>query len=274
MPIALIARTWIGNPTPSVVLGAVSLLPSEPSAATRAPPGSDAVVGWRPAFALPVSHGSQLGLAPRVTGADEQDVAGPHPHALVALRRLEVLAEHVLARLDPGNTAHARHVEQHAAPDQAVLEDVDRTGLGALRGDRLVRLAVVETTVVGDVAEGVDVAVAVVVVVDADVVLGEAHGPRPDVDVGQHRHVVVGGLGHVDARLGLERLAERDRGSAANEPGGGGDPGGREMVQRASLAVVVPAAPVGDRFEELAELSAVMSTLGIGAHPRARRHPA
>jgi hypothetical protein len=39
------------------------------------------------------------------------------------------------------------------------------------------------------VAEGFDVAVPVVVVVDADVVLGEAQGPGPDVAVGQHRHV-------------------------------------------------------------------------------------
>ena len=45
-------------------------------------------------------------------------------------------------------------------------------------------------------------AVALVVVVDADVVLGEAHGPGSDVDVGQHRHVVVGGLRGVEPRLG------------------------------------------------------------------------
>ena len=55
---ALIARTWIGKPIPSVVLGAVSLLPSEPSAATCRSARNDAVVGCSPAFALPVSHGS------------------------------------------------------------------------------------------------------------------------------------------------------------------------------------------------------------------------
>ena len=94
----------------------------------------------------------------------------------------------------------------------------------------------------------------VVVVVDAHVVLGKAHGPRPDVDVGQHRHVVVGGLGHIDPRHGLEWLAERDRDSAPNEPGRGGDASGGEMVESSSLAVVVPATPVRDRVEELTEL--------------------
>ena len=60
--------------------------------------------------------------------------------------------------------------------------------------------------------------VPVVVVVGADVVLGESDRPRPDVDVGQHRHVMVGGLRDVDAGLGAERLAERDRDAGLDEP--------------------------------------------------------
>ena len=57
-------------------------------------------MGCRPAFAVRVSHG-ELDQAARVTGADEQDVARARPHALLALRRLEVFAEHVLAGLEP-----------------------------------------------------------------------------------------------------------------------------------------------------------------------------
>lgn len=53
--------------------------------------------------------------------------------------------------------------------------------------------------VVRNVAEGIDVAVPLVVVVDADVVFGEAHAPGSDVDVGQHRHLVMRRLGVVDA---------------------------------------------------------------------------
>ena len=71
------------------------------------------------------------------------------------------------------------------------------------RGDRGVRLAVVEEAVEGDVGERVDVAVALVVVVEADVVLGEAHAAGADVDVRHHRHAVIRGLGRVHARLGV-----------------------------------------------------------------------
>ena len=127
----------MGNATPSVVLGAVSLLPSEPRAATRRSARNDAVVGWRPAFALRVSHGpsSARRRAWPVRTRRMSPVSTAHP--LVALRRLEIFAEHVLARLDPRNAAYSRHVEQDAAADQSVLEDLDRTGPGALRGHRL-----------------------------------------------------------------------------------------------------------------------------------------
>ena len=189
-----------------------------------------------------------------MTRADEQDVADVHGHTLVALRGLEVLAENMVTRLDPANPARSRHVEQNAAAYESVLEDVDRTRLGAELGNRPIRLAVEEEPIEGDVAEGVDVTMALVVVVDPDVVLGETQGPGSNVDVGQHRHVVVGGLRNVDPGLGLQRLTERDRDSAPNEPGSRGYPSGGEMVQRPSLPVVVPAAPVGDRVEELAEL--------------------
>ena len=125
----------------------------------------------------------QLGAAESMAGADEEDVALGHRHALLALGRLEVLAEDVLAGLEPGHPAQPGHVEQHAAADQAVLDDLDRVDRRALRGDGGARLAVVEGAVEGDVAERVDMAVAVVVIVDADVVLGEAERSGPDVDI-------------------------------------------------------------------------------------------
>jgi hypothetical protein len=65
---------------------------------------------------------------------------------------------------------------------------------------------------------------------------------------------MVGWCGHVDACLGLEGLAERNRDPTANVPGGGGDHSGCEVVQSPSLPVVFPATPVGDGVEELAEL--------------------
>ena len=166
MPIALSARTWIGKPTPSVVLGAVSLLPSDPSAATHRSARKERGGRVQARPCLVRVPRLELGETRRVAGADQQDVAGAHADALFALRRFEVLAEHVLARLQPRNTPQARDVEQHPAADEAVLEDVDRVSLRTLRGDRLVRLPAVERAVERDVAEGVDVAVPGVVVIE------------------------------------------------------------------------------------------------------------
>ena len=97
----------------------------------------------------------------------------------------------MLAGLEPGDTPQPRHVEQHAAPDDAVLDDLDRVDRRALTGDGAARLAVVEGAIEGDMAQRVDVAVAVVVVIGADVVLGEAERPGTDVDVVEHGHVMV-----------------------------------------------------------------------------------
>ena len=113
---------------------------------------------------------------------------------------------------------------------------------------------VVEAALVGDVREGVDVAVALVVVVDADVVLGEAHAAGPDVLVGQHRHVVIRRLGVVDPVLGVERQAERHRDARADEPRRRDHALRREVVERSALGVLGEGAPVRDLREQLPEL--------------------
>ena len=109
----------------------------------------------------------ELGLAPRVTRADEQDVADVHGHTLRRAPRPRGPRGTRGPRLHPANPAHAGHVEQNAAADQPVLEDVDRPGLRAELGDRRSGLPSKSEAIEGDVAEGVDVAVALVVVVDA-----------------------------------------------------------------------------------------------------------
>ena len=130
--------------------------------------------------------------------------------------------------------------------------------------------AVEERAVELHVAEGVDVRVPVVVIVGAHVVLGESDRSRPDVHVGQHRHVMVGRLRGRDAGLGAERLAERDGDAGLDEPGRGRDAGGREVVQGPSPPVARPAAPVGDGVEELAKLPLGHVHGGHGGHPRER----
>src|SRR4029453_16198487 len=65
---------------------------------------------------------AELGQAPDEARADEEDVARADGDTLRPLRLLQVLAKHVLARLEPGHAAAARDVEEGAATDEAVLE--------------------------------------------------------------------------------------------------------------------------------------------------------
>ena len=124
---------------------------------------------------------TEVKLAFRLAGTDQQNVALFYGQSLLALGALEVLGEHVLPRLQPGNPAEPGNVEQHSASDQAVLEHIDGIGRGPLGSHAGTRLAVVEHAADGNVAEGVDVAVRGVVVIGADVILGKAERFRPDV---------------------------------------------------------------------------------------------
>ena len=154
---------------------------------------------------------------------DQQDVALSHPHSLGAPGLIKISREHALARLQPVHVASARHVEQDAAPDKSVLHNLDRLDRCTGGRHRVRRPSVVQGAVVGDVAEGVEVAVRVVVIVDPDVVLSE--GEAAGLVLGaEHRHAVVGGLGVIGLALGVKDAAEADRLPAARQAGGGGDP--------------------------------------------------
>jgi hypothetical protein len=125
-----------------------------------------------------VSQGPSFIEASGVAGPHQEDVALPHGHFLTALRLLEVAGEDAVARLQPVHSARSRDVEQDPAPDQPVLQRLDRLDGRAGGRDRVGGPAVVEPSVVGDMAEGVEVAVRVVVVVDADVVLDKGEAMR------------------------------------------------------------------------------------------------
>ena len=101
-------------------------------------PLSDAGRPWRSR----VSHGPSSRRRRAWPVRTSRTSPSPTAYALLALSRLEVLAEHVLSRLDPGDTAGSWHVEQDAPTDQTALEDVDRPGVGAVRGHRRLRDAV------------------------------------------------------------------------------------------------------------------------------------
>jgi hypothetical protein len=62
-----------------------------------------------------------------VTCADKEDVALADGDALILLGGFEFVCEDLLAGLEPGHSAEPGDVEQHAAADQTVLQDLDGT---------------------------------------------------------------------------------------------------------------------------------------------------
>src|SRR5690242_13848554 len=71
--------------------------------------------------------------SPDMADPYQQDVAFANDKPLCALRRLEIIAEDLLAWLKPGYAAQARDVEQDTATDQTVFQDVncvDRCSIG------------------------------------------------------------------------------------------------------------------------------------------------
>ena len=93
-----------------------------------------------------------------MAGTYEEHVALTSGDSLLSLGRLEVIAEDVLAGLEPGHSAETGDVEQDASPDQAVCEHLDRIDRRASGSHGVVRRAVVQESLVGDMAERVDVA--------------------------------------------------------------------------------------------------------------------
>ena len=201
-----------------------------------------------------VVPGAELAAAAVVPGAEDEDVALLEAHALGALGLFELRAPDGLARLEVGNAAQARDVEQHAAADDAVGGVGHRHGRGTAARDRRGGTAVVHLTAVGDVAERVDVGVAVAVEVHAEEVQREGQLARADVEVVHLHHVVDRRVRVVRSGLRVDRDRHRDRAARAHERGRAAHVLGRDVVEGAEHVVGPPAPPVLDRLEDRLEL--------------------
>ena len=108
----------------------------------------------------------------------------------------------MLARFQPRHSAQPGDVEQDAAADDAVLDELDPLRRRPCGADAARLHAVVEQALIGDVAQRVDVRVPVAVVVDADEVLGEPDRPEAALVLVLLGHMEVGGGGRVGCRGG------------------------------------------------------------------------
>ena len=162
----------------------------------------------------------------------------------------EFVVGDALAVLQPRRLAEARDVEQHAAPDHLVLGMLDAEHAEPAGVDQLGVMAVVGLVLIEDVAERVPVGGAlhaqhqrVVGVADLVPVLLAGDG------VGAGRKHLVDRIEAAAEQPGLrafavERDAEREHLAGADQAGGPDDVFGRDVVERADLVVLAPAAPV------------------------------
>src|SRR5262249_5158064 len=133
-----------------------------------------------------------------------------------------------------------RHVQHHAAGDDAVGPVLDAAEGSALERDLLLGItAVPHALLVPGVTEGVDVGRGHAVIEDAVVVGGEAAAPA------RHRaHVVLGRVRIAGPRLLGKRPAQRHAAAAAHQARGGHALGVRDQVDGPALVVLAPAPPV------------------------------
>ena len=210
------ARTWIGKSTPSVVLGAVSLLPSLPERGD-APLGDEGHGGrvqarpWRRRRPrAPARRGGG------VTGAHHEDVAGADATPCsrsAASRSSRKMCSPGSSQRTPRRRGTSSSTPRPTSPSRSTSIASDRRALGPSPRPPACRC---KRPPVGDVAERVDVAVGVAVVVDADVVPREKPSDPgsswPSAVMRWSRR-----LGVVGAGLGVQRPAQRDADPVAHQ---------------------------------------------------------
>ena len=213
-----------------------------------------------PVAAAVIAAGAHVGV---LAAVDEQRVAGLDVHALRLRDLLQLPAVHRPIRRDVRFAPVARHVEEHALGDDAVLPGVDRAPGGTLRRHADVRVAAPPHPVdVPHVTERVDVRDGLAVVDEADVV---------DAGAGAVRTRALAD----EVLLRLEHPAHRDPAAVADEAGRRRALLRCDEVDGALLIVVSPAAPVAEipvpRFDLRLGRHAPFRRLGAGGRCRCGR---
>jgi hypothetical protein len=160
-----------------------------------------------------------------------------------------------LTGLEPIDAAHAGDVEHHPAADDALADHrhVLLHGAGA-QHDFTRDAPVVRQSVIGDVAQRVDVRVAVAVRRHPKPVQPEPHLAAVDRDVMGLGDEARGRVGVVRAGQGVDRDRHRHAAPRAHERRGVPHALRSDQVERPQLVVRAPAAPVLDRLEDLLEV--------------------
>src|SRR5947209_8023816 len=98
-----------------------------------------------------------------MSSAEKKNITLAQAQSLRFLRRLELLPGHRLAGLQPLDAAQARQVKQHATPDDAVRIGGNILERGSIGSHTARGFAVIKLSPVSDVAQRVDMTMAVAV---------------------------------------------------------------------------------------------------------------
>src|SRR5262245_32749664 len=183
----------------------------------------------------------RIGGMPRLSARVDADrVAGLERDAASFHDVFELPPVHGSILRHAGHAAVPRHVEHHAARDDAVGPVLDRAKGRAVERDLALRItAVPHRLLVPRVAERVDVSRRHTVIEDAVVVAGKsAVAARDDA------HEVLRREGVADSGVLGKRTAQRYGAPAPHQSRGGRALGRRDEVDRADLVVLPPTPPV------------------------------
>src|SRR5215471_9201012 len=186
----------------------------------------------------------------QLSSADDDKIAAADLDVLLLGATVELVVGNAFAVLEPVHAAEAGDVEQHAASYHLALGMLDAQHAEPLGIDELGVITVVGLVLVEDVSERIPVSrplhaqvQRVVGVTDLVPVLPAGDGVRAG------RQHLVDRIEASAEQAGLravavERDAEREYLAGADQPGGLDDILRRDVVERADLIVLAPAAPV------------------------------
>src|SRR5262252_3971251 len=192
-----------------------------------------------------------------LAGANEDEVAAADLDLLLLGALVELVVGNGFTVLEPVDAAETRDVEQHAAPHHLVLGMLDAQHVQPFGVDELGVIAVVGLVLVEDVPERIPVSCPLHAQIQRVVGVADLVPVLPAGDgVGAGRQHLMDRIEAPSEQAGLravavERDAERKHSAGADQTRGLEDILGRDVVERADVVVLAPAAPILELLRSL-----------------------
>src|SRR5262249_46015195 len=191
-----------------------------------------------------------------LSGANDDEVAAADLDLLLLGALVELVVGNGFTVLEPVDAAEARDVEQHAAPRHLVLGMLDSQHVQPFCIDQL---CVIGLVLVEDVPERIPVSRPLHAQIQRVVGIADLVPVLPAGDgIGAGRQHLVDRIEAPSEQAGLravavERDAERKHLADADQTGGLDDILGPDVVERADLIILAPAAPILELLRSLSD---------------------